>query len=665
MSFEFIAASVRYRVEHYGRRYNRFMTSRLSDKQSALLTEAVQVADVRVLLMVLVHLTGDSKWLAGPYLPARDVRLIADESAGLPVPVQDEIRTQTVELMRQTAGRPVVSDPGNELMQQMMNVCLGESVPPEYAPMMREQMGFIDRNADIEPPRVTDRWRERPVLIVGTGASGLSLGASLRELGIPFVMVEQASGVGGTWRDNQYPGCSVDTPNHAYSFSFARPYPWSRYFSPRDELLDYLERSATDFGLREHIRFETTVERANWSDEENCWLVQLLTPKGEEQFKATCLVSAIGQLSLPSIPPLNGRDQFAGPVFHSARWPDDLDVTGKHVAVIGTGATSMQVVPAIADTAASVTVYQRTPQWARPIERFHDAIDERAQHLMTDLPYYAAWYRFTMLWRYGDGLLPSLRMDPDWPHPERSLNRANDRHRQQMTAHIEQVLGDRTDLIDKCLPDYPPYGKRILLDNHWYETLLKPNVHLVTAAVKGLDDEGVVDAHGDHRAADVVVLATGFRVGLMAARLNLTGRGGVSLAELWADDNPTAYVGITVPGFPNLFSCQGPTTGLGHGGSAIFTGECQAHYIASCISEMMRTGNSVMDVLQQPHDEYMQRYDAAHAGMIWSHPGMSTYYRNAQGRVYSVMPWRLVDYWEMTRHPERAHYQWGKESSDS
>lgn len=622
------------------------------------LGEAIVAADMRVLLMVLFHLSGDDKWLQAPYLPARDVRLIADESAGMTESIQAEVRHAVLQHMASSGGQPAIADPGDDLMQRMMNACLGEAVPPEYAPMMREQMAFVDRNADIERPPVSERWQQRPVLIVGTGASGLSLGASLLELDVPFVMVEQANEVGGTWRDNRYPGCSVDTPNYAYSFSFGQPYQWSRYFSPRRELQDYLERSATDFGLRERIRFNTEVRSAQWSEAGKCWRVTLRGPDGDFEFLASCLVSAIGQLSLPLEPRFPGADRFAGQLFHSARWPKDLDLRGKRIAVIGTGATAMQLVPTVADEVASVTVFQRSAQWARPIERFHDPIDARAQTLMTRLPYYAAWYRFAMLWRYGDGLLPSLHIDPDWPHPERSLNRANDRHRQQMYDHIVRVLGDRTDLIEKCVPDYPPYGKRILLDNYWYETLLKPNVHLVAHGVQALDDTGVIDAQGQHHAADIVVLATGFQVGPMAARLNLLGRNGVSLAALWADDNPTAYVGITVPGFPNFFCMQGPTTGLGHGGSAIFTGECQAHYIASCISRMISRNHAVMTVQQQPHDDYMARYDAAHAGMIWSHPGMSTYYRNAQGRVYSVMPWRLVDYWNMTRKPTQNHYVW-------
>jgi 4-hydroxyacetophenone monooxygenase len=316
----------------------------------------------------------------------------------------------------------------------------------------------------------------------------------------------------------------------------------------------------------------------------------------------------------------------------------------------------MQIVPAIADTVASVSVYQRTAQWARPIPRYHDVIGDDGQWLLENIPFYAPWYRFTMLWRYGDGLLPFLQKDPAWAHPERSVNRINDRHRQEMVDHMDHILADRPDLQQKCLPDYPPYGKRILLDNNWYDTLLKTGVELITEAIDHIDRTGVVTSSGVSRPADIIVFATGFQVAAGASRLNLTGRDGVSLAEQWSPDNPKAHLGITVPNFPNLFCMLGPGTGLGHGGSAIFQAECQAHYIASALTLAAHGGDESLEVRQAVQDEYVARQDEAHAKMIWTHPGVSTYYRNAAGRVFSVMPWRLVDYWNMTRQARREDF---------
>lgn len=620
------------------------------------LSQAVEEADLRVLLMVIFHLTGDRRWFSDPYLPKRDVNLIADEDAGLSEEARAEIRGKAVELLSSPGLAPAVDDPGDELMVEMMSRCLGEAVPPEYALMMREEMGLCSRQVDWRDEKPTHVRDHLPVVIVGAGASGIALAANLEKLGVSYTILEKNDEVGGTWYENTYPGCGVDTPNHAYSFSFGTRYRWSRYFAPRDELQDYLVRSAEEAGIRAKTRFATRVVKTDWDEVACCWRVLAEGPDGSEEIQAMAVVSAIGQLSLPSVPHIEGADTFDGPIFHTAEWPDGLELAGKRVAIIGTGASSMQIVPTVVDEVASFTVYQRNAQWARPIPRYHDPIGDGAQWLLEKVPYYAAWFRFTMLWRYGDGLLPTLKKDPNWEHPERSLNRANDRHRIQMTEHMEEELAGRPDLLAKCLPTYPPYGKRILLDNGWFAAITKPNVELVTDDIVRIDPSGVVTTDGQLREADIVVLATGFKVSLMTARLNVTGREGRKLTDVWADDNPSAHLGITVPGFPNLFTMQGPNSGLGHGGSAIFQAECQARYIAGCLARMIEDGIDAIDVQQDVHDEYVRRVDAEHEGMIWTHPGMSTYYRNAKGRVVSVMPWRLVDYWSMTHEPDFSEF---------
>ena len=598
------------------------------------LSQAVEEADLRVLLMVIFHLTGDRRWFSDPYLPKRDVNLIADEDAGLSEEARAEIRGKAVELLSSPGLAPAVDDPGDELMVEMMSRCLGEAVPPEYALMMREEMGLCSRQVDWRDEKPTHVRDHLPVVIVGAGASGIALAANLEKLGVSYTILEKNDEVGGTWYENTYPGCGVDTPNHAYSFSFGTRYRWSRYFAPRDELQDYLVRSAEEAGIRAKTRFATRVVKTDWDEAACCWRVLAEGPDGSEEIQAMAVVSAIGQLSLPSVPHIEGADTFDGPIFHTAEWPDGLELAGKRVAIIGTGASSMQIVPTVVDEVASFTVYQRNAQWARPIPRYHDPIGDGAQWLLEKVPYYAAWFRFTMLWRYGDGLLPTLKKDPNWEHPERSLNRANDRHRIQMTEHMEEELAGRPDLLAKCLPTYPPYGKRILLDNGWFAAITKPNVELVTDDIVRIDPSGVVTTDGQLREADIVVLATGFKVSLMTARLNVTGREGRKLTDVWADDNPSAHLGITVPGFPNLFTMQGPNSGLGHSGSAIFQAECQARYIAGCLARMIEDGIDAIDVQQDVHDEYVRRVDAEHEGMIWTHPGMSTYYRNAGARSF-------------------------------
>ena len=218
-------------------------------------------------------------------------------------------------------------------------------------------------------------------------------------------------------------------------------------------------------------------------------------------------------------------------------------------------------------------------------------------------------------------------------------------------------MKDRPDLIEKCVPTYPPYGKRILLDNGWFRTLTKPNVELVTAEIDRFTGEGIVTADGRLRPADIIVVSTGFKVTEMAARLNVAGCDGKTLREAWANDNPTAHLGLTVPGFPNFFCMLGPNSGPAHGGSVIFQSECQSRYISACLVQMIEHGVAAIDVREDVHDDYVRKVDAEHEQMIWTHPGMTTYYRNKSGRVFSAMPWRFVDYWAMTHDADLSQYR--------
>jgi 4-hydroxyacetophenone monooxygenase len=610
-----------------------------------LTPDALATGDVRVLLMGLYHLTGDRRWLEPPYRPRRDVRLIADPNGGLDPGVAAAVREAVWELVAGGVPPVAVTDPGPTLAE-MLSVCLGEGVPDEYVSMMRQDMGFVDGRVGwtgARPP--TDRY---DVLIVGAGFSGLAMGARCEQLGLRYTIVDRHDSVGGTWVQNRYPGVRVDTPNHFYAFS-TLPHPWAANFSPGSEIAAYARRCADELGVNQAIRLGTDATAARWDGEARRWEVALSGPTGVETVTAAFLVAAVGHFNEPQLPSIDGLDRFDGPVIHTAAWPaDDGGLDGRDVAVIGTGASAMQVVPAIVDRVRTLTIYQRTPQWVREVPRYFDAVPPGVQALRTHLPYYAQWERFTLFWRFGDGLLRSLRKDPDWPHPERSLNRANDRHREEMAAYVERQLAARPELIPHCVPSYPPYGKRILLDNGWYEALVRDHVALVPHAVTSAGPGGITAADGVARPADVLICATGYRVTRLAAAIPIAGAGGRLLSDDWGDDNPTAHLGITVPGFPNFFTMYGPNTNMGHGGSGPFLAECQSRYIATAITAVAERGARSLDVRPQARDRFVAAVDAGHAELVWTHPGVSTYYRNRHGRVVSTMPFRLVDYWAMT-----------------
>jgi 4-hydroxyacetophenone monooxygenase len=534
----------------------------------------------------------------------------------------------------------------------MLSICMGEPVPAEYGGMMAEEAGFQQRDPEWSSPTPPERLGGFRVLIIGAGISGICAAIKLRRLGIPYVILEKNDSLGGTWLENDYPGAGVDTPSHLYSYSFDVNPKWSRYYAKQPEILEYLGDAARRHEVVSNIRFGVEVAAARYDEEQKCWEVEARNADGTMRVEcADILVSSVGQLNRPFIPEIDGLDGFAGPVFHSAQWRHDVDLAGKRVAVLGSGASAMQIVPTLAGTPSELLVFQRSPQWAAPNANYLRSIHPGTRVLMEHVPYYATWYRLRLLWIFNDKLHASLQIDPAWPHPQRSINAMNDKHRAFFTQHIREELGERDDLWDKVLPTYPPYGKRILMDNGWYRAIQREDVQLITGQVVRVEPNGVVTADGTVYEADVIVLATGFQSRRMLWPMDVTGRNGQSLRGLWGDDDARAYLGMTVPGFPNMFLLYGPNTNLGHGGSVIFHAECQVNYLTRLLMAMIEQDIPAIECREEVFQEYNRRVDEKHEGMIWTHRGMDTWYRNAKGRVVTNTPWRLLDYWKMTRRP--------------
>ena len=546
--------------------------------------------------------------------------------------------------------------PSEALFRKMMQVAVGEVVPEEYVPLIKHEMGL----AGAPPLEVT--WRKRPsdevlksfkVLIIGAGESGLCTAIKLQALGIPFVMIEKNPTVGGTWYENRYPGCGVDTPNHFYCYSFEPNHDWSRHFSPRQELWQYLERCADKYDVRRHIRFNTEVTEATWDERSSRWNIKL---QHGEELTANALVCAVGQLNRPHIPDIKGLESFRGPKFHTAEWDEGVALEGRRVAMIGTGASGMQTGPSIAPEVERLVVFQRSPHWAIHNPNYHASVREGMKWALKHLPFYSQWLRFQLFWASADGLYPSLQVDPSWPTPDISLNKINHGFRERLTEHIRKEVGDDPELVKKAVPMYPPYGKRMLRDNHWYKMLTRPNVDLVTEPIDHVAADGIVTKDGTKYPVDVVILATGFQANRMTWPMRIVGKGGRTLRDLWGEDDPRAYLGITVPGFPNFFVMYGPNTNLAHGGSAIFHSECQTRYTLLALRELLENGYAAMDVKQDVHDAFNRRVDEVHSRMVWSHRGVGSWYKNKRGRVFATSPWRLVDYWNFTNRLEPSDY---------
>jgi 4-hydroxyacetophenone monooxygenase len=623
---------------------------------------ALREASVPTLLMCLAQITRDRRWLEDPFLPQRDISIFAEPSGGLSPQAQQAVRDAMAQVLDELAdGRRTLPPlPDGEALFEMMNVCVGEHVPREYAVMAMEEMGFVGRGLEWRAPPAPERLESFETLVIGAGFSGICAGYRLKELGIPFRIVEKLSDVGGVWLENDYPEAGVDTPNHFYSFSFAPNLDWTSNYSKRDEVWAYQRKVFDEVGLRPHAEFDTEVVSMHWNDAAHAWDVVTRRADGAERSRRyRAVVTAVGNLNRPKLAAIPGLDTFTGDAWHSAQWRHDVPLEDKEVAVVGTGASAMQFLRTVAKQAKKVTIFQRSPQWARPPQDYHGTVSTESRWLLENVPYYYPWYRFGLMWRFGDGLLPTVKRDPAWPHPERSMNYRNDRQRAQLTEYLLGELEGRPDLIEKCLPAYPPYGKRILIDNQWYKSLRRDNVELVTEAVDRIEGDTLVTSSGARHRADALVLATGFEVGKLLWPMDIRGRSGTPLKEVWGEDDPRAYLGLTVPDYPNLFVMSGPNTGLAHGGSVIFVAECQARYITAMLREMIEGGLAEVEVERSVHDAFNARVDAEHADLVWSHPGMNNWYRNRAGRVFIPMPFRLVDYWSMTTEAKLDEYRTG------
>lgn len=625
---------------------------------SARIGDAVSIANVPTLLMVLVQLTGDLRWIESPFTPSRGRGLDDNDSGGLPEDVIATVRAAAQEEMVKwfETGRVALPHPGDELLVRMLSVAMGEPVPIEYAPIITQDLySPANTTFPFEPPEKIDAPADFNAVVIGAGMSGILAGYRLKEAGIPFTICEKARTVGGTWRDNRYPAAGVDSPNHVYSFSFA-PFNWTKYFALRDELQAYLEYLVDHLGLRDNLRLSTEVRSACYDQKAGRWNVEAVGPAGSETLNAKIVISASGLFNPPKLPDIAGLDSFAGTLVHTAQWPDKIDLAGKRVGVIGNGASAMQTVPAIADQVASLTIFQRSRQWAAPFAKFQVELPEALRFMFDAVPLYRTWYRIRLGWTYNDRLHDSFHKDPNWTNPDQSINATNQAHREYFERYILKEIGDREDLKDKVIPPYPPYGKRILMDNGWFRTLARPHVHLVEEPIASIEPQGVRTASGALHEFDVLILATGFDVQRFLSTFDLVGRDGKHLRDIWGEDNASAYMGSVIPGFPNFFCLYGPNTQPGHGGSILLTLEAQMNYIMSVLTQMAEQRISSIECRRDVHDKYNEEIRVAHEDLIWTHPGMQTYYRNREGRVTVNSPFRNLDFWKMTRSAKLDDY---------
>ncbi|MDG2005139.1 MAG: NAD(P)/FAD-dependent oxidoreductase [Novosphingobium sp.] len=603
--------------------------------------DAVKYADPMVLRGLLYQLTGDADVLATKAMPLGGAS--AYNAGGGVMVVSDEADIATLHAKAATflksyrdGGAGNIDYGPDQRLSESLPLCSGEEVPEAEWGMWLEQTALdpFVRGVDWKEPPPKKNREDFVVGIIGSGLSGLAAAVHLKRAGIPYAVLEKNPEVGGTWFENKYPGARVDSPSRSYTHLFGIDFPYPYNFCPRDENMKYMRWVADNFELRESIEFETEVKSVIWDEGEQVWVVKSQTPEGSQTRKFNAIISCVGFLSRPNMPEIEGMESFAGQSCHTAQWPDDLDVVGKRVAVIGSGASSYQTTPELAKVAGHVHMFQRTPSWCYENPMYVTPLPDQSLWLDANFPYYVNFARFRLSWLYGPrNVGTSARADPDFNDPY-AASAPNKESRDARVAYIEQKLASRPELIEKMIPAAPPMSSRpIMIDTEdsIYEALLRDNVTLVTDGIERITPGGIVSA-GEEIPFDIIIYATGFKANDFLWPMEIRGREDVRVEELWSKDGARAYIGSMLPGFPNFFMAYGPNTNNFGGFQIIDLLEIEIRFALRCIAGLIEKDKRAVDVTPDAYWRFNDELDENEKLMIYMDPRVKNYYRNEHDR---------------------------------
>ncbi len=616
------------------------------------LRNALKSAELPTLLPSLAYITGDLS-LLDPDLrpPIVPVAIGRPAQGGLSAEQQEGIRELALQVLQKLRGDGFIPTPeGDERSVLAIMEYLTGDIPEDYAALLKSELGLPQQK--VIKPVLQEKAKESfNLIIIGAGMSGLAAAYTFAQAGISFTVLEKNPDVGGTWLENHYPGCRLDTGNFAYSYSFAQKNDWPTEYTERDEVLRYFQEFSKRTSLRDSIRFGTEVISARWDETASRWDIQVKDDQGIiTTYNANFIISAVGQLNRPKIPQIQGQELFQGAWMHTANWNSDLDLEGKRVAVIGTGSSAYQVIPSIYSQVKELFVFQRSAPWLLPTPNYHDPIPDGQKWLFRVIPEYHRWFRFYQFWTNIKGRYRYSKVDPNWDRfANGSVSEANDSLRKVLTEYLETQFSGRPDLLKKVIPKYPPYSKRMLRDNGaWAKALTSPNVTLATDPIERLTEGGIATQDGQEYPADVIIYATGFNASDFLQPMQIFGMSGVELHDFWQGD-ARAYLGILIPNFPNFFCLYGPNTNFLTNGSITVASESAVNFALECIRLVIEGGHKALQCRFDVFQEFNREIDAANQQMAWGIPEVKSWYKNQFGRVSQNWPLPLLEYWARTR----------------
>ncbi len=620
-----------------------------------VIRNAVQEANVGVLRVALYHETKDPRLAAIPSIewPIRGGALMA---FSIPKEDHDFVRERAVEYL--LSGQPPAPPPTKEEAAGLMKMFTGKEQSPAAIDYGYEELAYEDIPRDVQ-------WRKKPdqsvldafnVTIVGAGFSAIAAAIQLDRLGIKWRIIERHPDLGGTWHINNYPEARVDVSTFLYQYKFEKNYPWESFYAPRDELQKYANYIVDKYGLRDRMRFNTKLTAAKWDETDRRWEIIVENAEGgEERLTSNAIISASGLFNTPKLPDIPGIDSYRGKMFHTTAWDHSFDYSGKRVALIGTGSTGLQLARGVAEKASHLTVFQRTASWVTPVKGYRSKISPGKRWLLDNMPGYNSW--FVYLNYYAELQMQDFQdIDPDWVAKGGRVSKKNAIFAEALKKLIRQKVGDRDDLYEKLAPSVVPMARRLVIDNDWYETVLRDNVTLETGGIEEITEKGIRTKDGVEHEYDLIVLSAGFDVSRYLLPADYTGVDGVTLGDLWDKDGARAFKGMALPGFPNFFMMYGPN-GQARIGSFHSWAENFSRYIAGLLAYALEEGGEAIVVSRKAYDDYNAAMDEAMKGLLWETETGNGYYVNKHGRSGVNMPWSVHEFYSMIKDIDPNHYE--------